>query len=407
MRRTLSVLAAVILAVSLPGCGKKETKLDELLAAVRRTQRAPHRFVYGDTRPENTAAEEPAQEFKVLGLVEDDFRFKARAEIDGQPSFDEVVVDDLLGIRFMDPSKLGQLLDRSKLGTVNTDTDVPGVNVVDALQAKRWVFDAEGAPPITANVRPEKELGADPILDSLTALSYVAQAARESAGVKKFEKEDLEPAYPASEDDFPKPAKGETRYDLVRPRLPSIATSSGAPVAGGQSAFPGTKHFRKMAIYVRDGLIVKVREEIEVKGKYLKSVIKYVRKSVEQSKSKAAISGFAEFLKTTPESKQGLGILQFLSFGLQAFGQDPILVRNMSIDLIDFGADIKVDLPTDGVVKGNLGILRTSTGSQAGQPLPTPGSETGGSTATTVAGGIVVGDSGSSAGSGSTSATTP
>lgn len=405
-RRTLTVLAAVLLAVTLPGCGKRETKLDELLAAVRRTQRAPHRFVYSDKRPENVFIQEPAQQFRVLGLVEDDFRFKARAEVDGQPAFDEVVVDDLLGIRFMDPSKLGQLLDRSKLGTVDIDTDIPQVNVVDALQAKRWVLDPEGAPPITANVRPEKELGADPILDSLTALSYVAQAARESAGVKKYSKDDLEPAYPASEDDFPRPAKGETRYDLVRPRLPSIATASGAPVAGGQSAFPGTKHFRKMAIYVKDGVIIKVREEIEVKGKFLGSVIKYVRKSVEQSKIQAAIDGFAEFLKETPVSQQGLGIIQFLSVGLQSFGQDPILVRNMTLDLLDFGQDIKVDLPTDGVVKGNLGILRTSSGSQAGQPIPTPGSDaggSGGSTVTTSVGGIVVGDSGS----GSTSDTTP
>lgn len=433
MRRTLVLVAIAFLAISLPACGKKETRLDEVLAAVRRTQRQPHRFIYTDRRPENAAAQEPAQDFRVLGLVEDDFRFKARAEVDGNPAFDEVVTDDLLGIRFLDPSQLGQLLDRNKAQTANLDTDIPGVNVIDALRAKRWVFDLEGAPPVTANVRPEKELGADPILDSLTALDYVAQAAKQAAGVKKFTTEDLEPAYPNTEDVFAKPGKGEERFDLVRPRLPSIATSGGAPVAGGQSAFPGTKHFRKMAIYVRKGIIVRVRESIEVKGKYLNSVLKYVRKSVEQSKSQDAIDAYQDFLKETPRSKQGLAVLQFLSFGLQSFGQDPILVRNMSINNVDFGGVVKVALPTDGIVKGSLGLLRASAGSEAGQPQQTPGSDAGGATTdgstpdgsttdgsttdgsttdgSTTGGSpgttTVVGSSTGSSGSGSTGATTP
>lgn len=399
MRRTVATIVVALVAASgLAACGKRDTRLDEVLAAVRRTQRAPHRYVYVDDRPGNELLGEPSQEYKVFGLVEDDFRFKARAEVNGVPSFDEVVMDDLLAIRFLDPGRLGQLLDRSKLNDpeISKETDIEGITVLDALQAKRWVVDPAGAPPVTSLSRPEKELGGDPIVDSLTVLTYVADSAKKAQSVRKWSEDDLEPAYPASEDDFAKPEKGETRYDLVRPRLPAISTTGGgAPAAGGQAAFPATQHFRKMAIYVKDGLIVRVHEEIEVKGKFLDSVIKYVKKSIEQSRSQEAIEGFEEFQREVPEAEQGTALLQFLSFGLQSFGQDPIMVRNMKVELQDFGDEIVVDMPTEGLVAGSLAILRTSSGSQASQSTPVPS----GATATTVVAsseGATIGGEGSS-----------
>lgn len=385
MRRHLSIVLAAVIAVGgLAGCGKSNTKLEQLLAAVRKSERTPHRFVYVDERKGNELLEEPAESFRVLGLVEDDFRFKARAEVNGDPSFDEVVVDDLLAIRFLDPSRVGQLLNRSRLEDPKYDksTDIQGIDVVDALRAQRWVIDPAGAPPITAAVRTEKDLGGDPILDGLTALTYVSQAAKEALQVKEWSEDDLEPAYPKSENSFDPPRKGEKRYDLVRPRLPSISTTAGgAPTAGGNAAFPSTKHFRKMAIYVKDGVIVRVHEDISVQGKALESFVKYLKKFVAQSRNKQAIDTFDEFmdeLETRPKSEWSAPLLGFLSIGLQFTGQDPLLVRSMKLDLLDYGDKIEVALPTDGIVRADLSVLRTSAPAQSAQSTPAGGAATGG-----------------------------
>jgi hypothetical protein len=87
-----------------------------------------------------------------------------------------------------------------------------------------------------------------------------------ASDVKIYQSEDIDPAYKVYEDHFPKPQVkgGERRYDLVRPALPRFSGANAA--GGGQSNSAQTQNFRKMAIYVKNGRIEKVFEEIDVVG---------------------------------------------------------------------------------------------------------------------------------------------
>ena len=105
------------------------------------------------------------------------------------------------------------------------------------------------------------------MIEARAALAYVGQAGNESLEVKRFDPEDLSPVYNRSEDTFPRPSRdsGVIRYDFRRPPLPAVSAAAGSG-AGGQGAYPAAKHFRRMAVYVKDGLIIQVREAIDLQG---------------------------------------------------------------------------------------------------------------------------------------------
>lgn len=390
MRRMLVLTVALMLAAGLGACGNREEIRDELLAALRRTDALPYKFVYVDDRPllRDAGAPTPRPDVQVQGLIEDDFRFKARVSVDKTPSFDEVVSDDLLAMRFLEPARLQPLINQAKLGEIDTATDVEGVDTVAALMSRRWVVDETAAPGVTVGRVKESALGDDPVLDAITALTYVETAIREAQAVEKFSKDTVSPAYSASEDDFAKPAEGSgvTRYDLRRPKLPPPGQNQ---AAGGQSGRPATRNFRRMAVYVKDGRVIQVREAIDVKGKFLRDVIRYARTYARASgASPAEIADFMRGIEAVPEEQQGPVVLAGLSLALSSTGDPPILQRRMTLDLQDLGAKIKVDLPTDNVIRGKLGFLIvTSTGKPDETGTSAAGSEAAGGANTPAASG--------------------
>jgi hypothetical protein len=359
LRPVAAVLTAVLL-VPLAACGEKDDLKDEVRAALQRTKEGTYRVQYEEVRPGNILeGDTSAKKVEVNGLVEDDFRFKARVDFDGQDGFDEVVSDDTLAMRFIDPSRVNALVNKEKLGDENTETELK-VPSLEVLQSRRWVVDSTGAPAIAAGSTSEADIGKDPVLDAITLLSYIDRAIDQAAAVERYDPEDISPAYSSSEDTFPKPDRGSgvTRYDLRRPRLPPPGAQPGG---GDGESRPQTHHFRRMAIYVKDGLIVQVRESTDVRGKFLEDTIKYFRTALREQKAPAEQQrAFQRFIDEVPAEQQGTALVQGMNVFLEATGEDPVLLRTMTAAFREHGADVKVDLPASDVVQGSLGFLIVS-----------------------------------------------
>lgn len=350
---------ALVLATSFVACGDREEARDDLLQAIRRTEQLSYRFVYVDERPDDVipGGAPTVADTEVQGLVEDDFRFKARVSLNGSTAFDEVVHDDLLAIRFLEPGRVGALVNKEKVAKADTSTELEGVDAVTVLQSRRWVVDESAAPGVTVSRVQEATLGTDPVLDAITALTYVEAAVISAQDVEKYNPDDLTPVYSATEDQFPKPEDGSgvTRYDLRRPKLPPPGGEQGA---GGDAGRPATRHFRRMAVYVKDGRVIQVREVIDLKGKFLDDVVKYANTFARAAGAPPEqLEQFSAALDAVPEDERGNFVLEALNRALSATGDEPILRRTMSLDLTDLGADIEVDLPTTDVVRGKLGFL--------------------------------------------------
>lgn len=342
--------ALLPILAGLTACSSEDEAIRDVQDAIERTRLQPMRFRY----TQSTADE---GSFQVQGLIEDDFRYKARLLRGNRPVFDEVVSDDSIAVRFAEPELLGAFIDDAQRDIAELDTNLSGVTVVDALQAKRWVLDPVGAPSLTDVSRATRNQGADPVFDALGVFAYVEQAMREAFEVHEWSADDLNPAYRASEDVFPRPEEdsGITRYDLRRPFLPPIGDTSGAAA----DALPATKHFRKMAIYVKDGSIIRVMERVEVTGRAGDDFVGYLEKLLaEAGFPDEEIESIDDEFDEMSEIERSNALLQGLNVGLEASGNTPIAVRTMTLEVLDLGADdVTAELPTD-VIEGSLAILQ-------------------------------------------------
>lgn len=369
VKRVIAIAVVAAVALMLPACGKRRDDRDRLLDYIDATQRLSARYVYVDERFDDVITGARGRKMEVQGLREDDFKFKARVLFDGNDGFDEVVADDTLAMRFLDPSTLGPFVNKDQLTKVDTKTDIDGVSVLDVLRSRRWVLDASAAPSITVGARKASELGKDPVLDALTALQYVEQAINEAASVKRWSEDDLSPAYSSSEEDFPKPAGGSgvRRYDLVRPALPPAVNRTGRD----ENAFPTTKQFRRMAVYVKDNRVIQVREKVDLRGKRLDDFISYTRAFLKANDvGPREREQFEAGVKRRPKDPRaeivfGRAMLAGLNVRLSSLGVDPVLVRNMTLDFRDLGGDVKVELPQEETVKGNLDFLSVTDSGKA------------------------------------------
>jgi len=389
-RAVVTGLVAVTVAGGLGACGKKDDQKKELIGLIDRTEVLPHRFAYLDQ-------DLSGSEVGVTGLVEDDFRYKARLAIDGKPIWDEVVSDDAVADQFLDADGLlayskkatAAALETLPSGTVPTaagstgatagtpsapsgaaaasgsgaaatpaaglpllGADVDFASIVEsapptaqpqlkALAEHRWVEDPIGAPSLAYSPSDSRMQGQDPMYDALTTLEYVRRAIQAAAFVKKYDKDTLEPVYRPEEDPFPKPDKssGIVRYDLKEPPLPAPSTTGAGKGAGNaKAATPGPEHFRKMAVYAQNGRIIEVREVIDI-----------------QSKLKDLSRNFAiQF----PAELSARGQVVFAVKRINALSRGtnpPLRVRQMTLQLRDLGdKGIAVSMPTADLVQGSL-----------------------------------------------------
>ena len=337
-RRPLGfVLVLVAVAALLASCGHLTNPTAEVDRAIANTVAVPRSFVYTETTEAATIT--------VQGSVADDFRYKALVSTGQQPAFEEVVSDDAVADRVLSPDGLN--LFRGTGTSASTTSGAAGVATgfanpsgsgptpADALTAGGWVLDPAGAPSLLPSASSRHTLGSDPIYDSLTVFQYVDQAMHQAFDVRKYNPDDLR--YRPQDDPFPRPAAGSgvTRYDLDRRNIPHLQQQAGN--AANQSV-PDAGMFRKMGIYVKNGRIIQVLEQIDVASRLpdlSKSYNITFKGSVQQSVDAA--------------------ITAINSVGA-AIGRDPIRVRTMSIKFVDFGSVPDVKLPA-GATVGSLGFL--------------------------------------------------
>lgn len=366
-RRVAAACLTVVALAALPACGKRDQSRRDLLEAIARTKDLTYRFVYADEKPalSTPMGDIPGRSVEVRGFTEDDFRVAGRVAVDGKVTYDEVVNDDALAMRFYDPGRLREAVDPELEGLADQATELSGITSLDVLRSKRWLLDPKGAPRFTTVAGAEARIGTDPLRDALGALDYVEQAVAGAIDVEMYNEDDLTPVFRSSEDVFPKPddKAGVVRYDLRRPDLPQIASAGNA--GGGAQETLATRHFRKMVVYVKDGVVIRVLERVEVIGAAVDDLIDYQRRVFKEVDLAQEISDAFEELVAAdlPPEQKGYLLLGFINVGLESQGLTPLLVRNMSLDLVDHGSFNEVALPPLGagdVIKGSLEVLRSS-----------------------------------------------
>ena len=346
-------LVGVLAVLGLAGCTSEASTTEKKLRAVLRdTEHLAHRFIYKET----FIAEESKRDTEVVGLVEDDLRYKARLSVDGVAVLDEAVSDDALAVRLIQPTALNEFLrkpsERGKGGSgvgtaepgapaaptpIGTGDEAP--DPAQALRSRRWVLDKAGAPAVfAANPAEGRGVGEDPVLDALDIFAHVERAIDEAAYIAEYNEESIEPVYKRDEDPFDKPEKGSEviRYDFAAPKLPKASDR-----AGGNQVTPDVRHFRKMAVYVKDGRVLQVSEVIDVAAR-LDDLAEVYETKFPKDRDPDEVAAVAIDALNTIRTGQG---------------QDPIRLRTMSYNLKDLGEAVKVDLPTE-VVETSLALLQ-------------------------------------------------
>ncbi|HKY76454.1 MAG TPA: hypothetical protein VJS45_09950 [Acidimicrobiia bacterium] len=349
-RRIVMCGVLVVTAFGLSGCKGATDAEKRVREALRNTEKLSNTFLYQETVYDKAGKHET----DVRGLVEDDFRYKARVATDGKPVLDEVVSDDALAVRFLDPASMERFLRKpttakqggSGVGGGSAPEPVadgggssatPGEPAAAAILAsKRWVLDSAGAPAAFATANTDQKLGDDPIADSRAVFAYVDRAINEAVRVTEWNPESLE--YRADEDPFetPKAKSGVARYDFEPPNLPKASETG----SGANQVTPEARHFRKMSVYVKDKRIIRVVEKIDVESR-LDDLEKIYDTKFPKDRSPAEVAVVAV---------EALNVIR------TGQGQDPIRMRDMEFSLKDLGTDVKVDMPTD-TMKGSLALL--------------------------------------------------
>ena len=352
-RRVVMTGVLVVTALGLSGCKGANDAEKRLRAALRNTEKLSNTFLYKETVHDKAGEHET----DVRGLVEDDFRYKARVATDGKPVLDEVVSDDALAVRFLDPAAMGPFLrkpTKAKQGgsgvggagsapapdpaaDAGASSSTPGEpSAAEVLGSRRWLLDPAGAPSAFATASTDQTLGSDPIADSRAVFAYVERAIDEAVKVVEWNPESLE--YRRDQDPFdtPKNGSGVTRYDFERPNLPKASQTG----SGSNQVTPDTRHFRKMSVYVKDNRVIRVAEKIDVESR-LDDLEKIYDTKFPKDRSKAEVAAIAV---------EALNVIR------TGQGQDPIRMRDMEFSLKDLGTDVKVDMPTD-TTKGSLALL--------------------------------------------------
>ncbi|HYH51722.1 MAG TPA: hypothetical protein VEG38_19430 [Acidimicrobiia bacterium] len=343
----------VVAALGLSGCKGATDAEKRLREALHNTEKLSNTFLYKETVYDKAGAHET----DVRGLVEDDFRYKARVAADGRPVLDEVVSDDAIAVRFLEPAAIGRFLRKpasarqsgsgvgggsdgasaTDSGGTSSGTTAGEPAAADILASRRWLHDPAGAPSAFASANTNQKLGDDPIADSRAVFAYVDRAINEAVRVTEWNPESLE--YRRDEDPFetPKGGSGVTRYDLEAPKLPKASQTG----TGANQVTPDTRHFRKMSVYVKGERIIRVVEKIDVESR-LDDLEKIYDTKFPADRKPAEVAVIAV---------EALNVIR------TGQGQDPIRMRDMEYSLKDLGADVKVDMPTDAI-KGSAALLQ-------------------------------------------------
>lgn len=330
-RRIAVAVSVPLIGLGLVACGSPETNaFNELRAAMARTDRLPRRFEYRELDLlEN-------RETVVKGIVEDDFRYRARYEVNGKPVVDEVVRDDAVANRFASPGGITLLLRKTPATPADPiEGDATPAAVRDALKAGQWVLDVAGAPSKFAATAERRRVGDDPIYDAQTVFDYVESVGR-TMPVRKFNADALD--YKPKEDPFPRPARnsGIDRYDFVRLPVPRPADAASS---GGNQPVPGPANFRKMAVYVQGGRVIRVLEQMDVASR-----LGDIERNYDIDLKGDTIARIRTAINAIDSVRKAQG------------QNEPVRVRTMELKLAGVGQKQTVELP-EPALRGSLILL--------------------------------------------------
>lgn len=364
MRRTWAsiVALAALASVMVSGCTEKAQYRDVLLRIIAHTEQVSRQYQYSEVALGHRTV--------ATGGIADDLSFTANVTVDGQDAMDEVVKDDSRALRVPSAELLQQGL-RSAApsvpkgaaplpspspasGSASTASAPLGIAAaalpsgLGALQQGQWVLDPTGASSLTASAGLKPQLGRDPVLDALTVLPYVANVTSQSAGVTLFNPEAID--YKAYEDPFPRPDKaaGELRYDILPLPLPPRDSIGGSQFERTQ-ALPQASYFRHLAVYVRNGLVVTVRESI--------SAVWRLRDSTQDILPRLADLG-VKIPASLPLATKAQEVMDALNRLETKITEDPIRPREMVLTLSHFGAVSGAELPAGAVTASLNGIYQ-------------------------------------------------
>ena len=360
-RRTIAVaLLAFTVSGVAAGCGKAEQDaVKAVRAALRKTAQLSYRYTFDVDMPVQGVS------WGVRGIIEDDLRFKTQLSFGGVPAVEEVISDDTIATRFLEPQVL-KLYENPEGGRGDTgkrqgeaeEKLASDVEVKGALSTGRWVLDPSGAPALLGGAVDMRTLGADPLYDSLTMFQYMEQVLRVN-GVYEFNEDALD--YRPQEDPFAEnlpeklfPGRDVKRYDIGRPPLPKASDTQ-----AGNQLTPGMEHFRYMAIFIEDGVIIRIDETINL-GLQLDDLR----------------SNYDLNLPDDPEEAIAVSV-KAINAVRSAQGDPPLVVRDVSLQLASIGEKNKIELPEgDDIVVGSLSVLKGRGRSAASEGLvAVPGSE--------------------------------
>lgn len=282
-RRTGLLVCTCLLLTGLSGCKKDDTTQRLVLAALSKAMASPHTFIHTDQDLQHRTT--------VSGEVADSLRYRLLLNVDGKGIWQQVVRDDAVADLFLDPSKVSAYAGAGSSASINVVADYqqllaslppvaraqipqPQLNKLPktqnlqpslallALQQKKWVVDPVGAPVLPSVGSASEALATTPFLRPLLMIAAVRQEVDrlDPKGLKKWSKDDLSPAFKPKDDPFPKPEDGVDRYDIYQAPLPQLTATS----KQSRPEPPEDDALRKLAIYIKDGKVIAIRENFDV-----------------------------------------------------------------------------------------------------------------------------------------------
>ncbi|MCW2544231.1 MAG: hypothetical protein JWM40_1783 [Frankiales bacterium] len=279
LRRTAVVVAVCVMATGMSACKKDDSTKRLVLKALDRAIATPHTFVHVD--------EDLNHKTTVSGQLADSLRYQLLLNVDGKPVWQQVVRDDAVADLFLDPKQVTTYAGAGSSPAVNVVSDyqmlarflpknvppppfdkLPRTKPIQptlallALQQGKWVVDKVGAPVIPNIGTAAEQLATTPFLRPLVMLSAVRDEVDklEPQWIKKYSKDDLSPFFKPKDDPFPQPSAGVDRYDVSQAPLPPITATS----RNSRPEPPDMTSLRKLAIYMKDGKVVQIRENYDV-----------------------------------------------------------------------------------------------------------------------------------------------
>ena len=240
------------------------------------------------------------------------------------------------------PRRASRQLDEPTKATALSIDSIPAELRAEVLDGK-WLIDRHGANALFDAAGSTDRGSKAPRDQVLGILPYIRAAMGEAAAVQLFnpESQDYRPKFDA----FPRPSDGVIRYDLV----PPVLTPRDPTTASGRAQqLPGTRYFRRLSVYVEDGVVREIRERISIEDML----------NDPRSRLAARIGDYGITLDENAAARdQATQILETLNATAARLQQRPVLIGDLVVRFASLRPGQAVRLPSDAT-RGSLAGVR-------------------------------------------------